>query len=682
MNSVIQMFRKSSRIVAVSSLAALLSASMPLAAFSQDNGAQQEGVIAASKRQQQPQQQPKPPETPPGQKKPQPTQDPQRDRQRQEEQGEVRRDRPSEAERRDLTAPAPATTTPLPGQAAGQQTQNPITQPLALSPDVTTQRVGVNPDQTAMMTLQDAITLALQNNLDIEVSRQSVQAAQFNLYAARGVYDIVSTSDVRYGSQTFPVASIFAGGGESSAVTQKTLTYNFTTGQEISRTGGNWLVEFDNSRRTTSATSSTLTTQYNPIIRFTFTQPLLRNFGIDQNRRTVQILQRALDLSDSEFRQRVIEIISSVQRAYWDLVFAIRNEQIARDSVELTRVQLENNRRMVEAGTLAPIELRSTEAALESRKESVIIALQNITIAENNLKGLLLKEPGDQLWGSAIRPTDEPQLQPTSFSLDEASSLALRNRPELEQLRLEAQQKDVDIKFYKNQLKPQVDLIANYGTQGLAGTPNPNLGLGNPGGFDEVTQGLINNLNLALSDLGRNTFDPIPPPATPGVSVPDRFNGGYFQSLRGLISQDFRTWEAGVRFSFPWRNRTAEGNYGRALAESRQIDARQRQLVQNVQIEVRNALQAVEATRQRFEAAQANRIAAHAQYQGELERFRAGLSTNFFVLERQNDLATARGNELRALTDYNKALADLQRVTGMTLVNNNVQVPQATVQIR
>jgi HAE1 family hydrophobic/amphiphilic exporter-1 len=150
--------------------------------------------------------------------------------------------------------------------------------------------------------------------------------------------------------------------------------------------------------------------------------------------------------------------------------------------------------------------------------------------------------------------------------------------------------------------------------------------------------------------------------------------------LKNLFGQDFRTYEIGVRLSFPWRNRTAEGNLGRSLAEARQLDARQRQLVQNVQIEVRNALQAVEAAKQRFNAARAARIAAEAQLAGEQERYRAGLSDNFLVLQRQTELSTARGQEVRALTDYNKALAELQRVTGMTLVNNNVQVTTALTQ--
>src|SRR4030095_6238781 len=149
--------------------------------------------------------------------------------------------------------------------------------------------------------------------------------------------------------------------------------------------------------------------------------------------------------------------------------------------------------------------------------------------------------------------------------------------------------------------------------------------------------------------------------------------------LNILFTQDLRTWQVGVQLSFPWRNRTAKANLGRSLAEQRQLDARQRQLIESVQVDVRNALQAVVASKQRYEAAQAAELAAQAQYSGELERYRAGLSTNFVVLQRQIDLSVARGNKVRALTDYNKALADLQRVTGMTLTSNNVQVSsQAT----
>jgi HAE1 family hydrophobic/amphiphilic exporter-1 len=292
---------------------------------------------------------------------------------------------------------------------------------------------------------------------------------------------------------------------------------------------------------------------------------------------------------------------------------------------------------MVEAGTLAPIELRSTEAALESRKGSVILALQQITTAENALKALLIKDPNDKIWYSAIVPLDEPQMGQTTLSLEDLSAVALKNRPELDQLRFQVEQNQINQNYYKNQLKPQVDLVGFFSTSGTAGTAVPSL--------------------------------------DPNASkIADRFQGGYFQALRNLGTFNFPAYQFGVAISFPWRNRTVEGTLGRTLAESRRLDARQRQLVQIVQIDVRNALQAVEATRQRYEAAKAGRIAADAQLSGEQERFRAGLSSNFLVLQRQNDFAIAQADEVRATTDFNKALADLQRVTGMSMVSNNVEL--------
>jgi HAE1 family hydrophobic/amphiphilic exporter-1 len=527
--------------------------------------------------------------------------------------------------------------------------QNPITQPLSLSPDVSTQRVGVDESNKRLLTLQDTIALALQNNLDIEQFRQSVQIAQYNLFSLYGFYDVTSTADVGFRNAIRPTASAFGGGGSSGSVNDKTLYYNFTTGQQIQRTGGNYLIEFDNSRGDTSATFAQLNPQYNSSLTFTFTQPLMRNLSIDSSRRGIQIAKKSLDLSDSQFRQRVIETINSVQRSYWDLVYAIDAEKIARYSVRLAQQQLENNQKMVEAGTLAPIELRATEAQLEQNKGNVIIALQNITIAENALKGLLLKDPGDNLWNAVLEPTDKPELSQLSFNLQEAAALALKNRPELDQLKLQSDQKDIDIKYYRNQLKPQLNFIGIYSNTGLSGSPTPQVDrTGNPI-LDDKGNPILNEVNR-------------------------QFIGGYGKSLKNLFSQDSRTYQVGVSISFPWRNRTAEANLGRTLAEAKQLDARQRQLVQSVQIEVRNALQAVEASRMRFEAARASRLAAAAQLKGEEERFRAGLSQNFFVLQRQTDLSIALGNELRTLTDYNKAVADLQRVTGMTLINNNVQV--------
>jgi HAE1 family hydrophobic/amphiphilic exporter-1 len=267
-------------------------------------------------------------------------------------------------------------------------------------------------------------------------------------------------------------------------------------------------------------------------------------------------------------------------------------------------------------------------------------------------------------WNQPLIPTDAPDLRSTSFALSEAVTAALANRPELSQNNLQQEMNNVETRFFANQTKPQVDLIASYTTTGLSGT---RVATGNP--FASTTNLLLDRVNV-LSGLAG-----IPPVAVPGGStLPDFLFGGYGQSLSNLFSNDFRTFRFGVSFSFPLRNRTAEGQLGRALAEHRKIDAQRKALEQTIEVEVRNALQAVEIARLRVETARASREAAQKQSESEQRRFQAGLSTTYFVLERQNALSEAQGRELKSMTDYSKALSELQRVMGTTLISANVEV--------
>ena len=274
------------------------------------------------------------------------------------------------------------------------------------------------------MALQDAIAQGLQNNLDIEQFRQSVRIAEFSLFSLRGFYDYAQRcADVGFRSSAIPTSSSMSG-GNSGTLSSKSLYYNFTTIKQFEQTGGNLFAEFDNSR----SRSSNIFASLNPLVQYDshfylYTTPAAATSHSIPTAACIQLAKKSLDLSDSLFRQRVIEIIDQVQRAYWDLVFAIRNEKIARDSVDLARTQLENNRKMVDAGTLAPIELRSTEAQLETAKGNVIVALQGITTAENSLKILLLKDPNDKLWYSEVTPPDEPLESDLAFDLEEIDAV-------------------------------------------------------------------------------------------------------------------------------------------------------------------------------------------------------------------------------------------------------------------
>jgi HAE1 family hydrophobic/amphiphilic exporter-1 len=501
-------------------------------------------------------------------------------------------------------------------------------------------RVGVDSTKRATLTLRDAMLMALENNRDIEIERLNTQMNEFDLRAAWGAYDPNLAATLYYDRRTIPTTSIFATGKTDNLVGTTTFT------QRTPWQGSSFQGVFDNNRATNENPLFTLNPQYTTNLSFTFTQPLLRNRTTDLARRQIKISKKRLDISDSQFRQRAIEIIAQVQRAYWDLVFARRDREIKRESVELAGTQLAHNERLVEAGTLAPADIISARVELERRRDEAEAAVDAIQRAENALKALLLRPSSDggssELWQSELAPVEQPQIDSTaSLPLDDALKLAVQNRPEMEQFRLRGELNKIDAEYFRNQTKPQVDFFMAYGSVGLAGAVRK-----------------------------RTTPSPFPDFGPP----PEFLVGGYGQSLANLFKNDFRSWRFGMNINLPIRNRTAEANLGRSLAEGRQIEVQRQKTGQLIEVEIRNALQAVETAKKRVEAAKNSRINAELQYQSEQRKFDAGQSTNFFVLDRQNALSAARGRELRALTDYTKAVAELQRALSTTLSSNNVEV--------
>ena len=244
----------------------------------------------------------------------------------------------------------------------------------------------------------------------------------------------------------------------------------------------------------------------------------------------------------------------------------------------------------------------------------------------------------------------------------DALRLALQNRPEMEQYRLRGEVNEIDVAYFRNQTKPQIDLVAGYGSYGLAGkertTANP---------ITASNEQLFARINQLSQIAGL----PALPPFSFGA-MPTRLIGGYGQSLSNLFGNDYRAWRMGVNISLSVGNRTAKANLGRALVEGKQIDTQRQRTEQQIEVEVRNALQAVETAKRRVEAAKNSRANAELQNESERRKFDAGQSTNYFVLDRQNALAAARGRELKALTDYNKAVSELQRALSTTLTTNNV----------
>ena len=525
-------------------------------------------------------------------------------------------------------------------------------------------RVGVDKAKRISLTLRDALTMALENNRDIEVERLNVQMTDFDLAGSRGFYDPALTASIFYDRRNTPVANPLAGGQNGGLLTDN-VTGNMSLSQRLQNQGGLLQATFNNDRATTQNVFNAINPQFTSSLNISYTQPLWRNRVTDQGRRQILINKKKLDISDAQFRQRAIEIISQVQRAYWDLVFARRDYEIKSESVDLARTQLKHNERLVEAGSLAPADIISARVELERRNDESEATIDAIQRAENSLKSLMLQPVNSEEWQSELVPVETPQIDTTSqMPLPDAVRLAFQNRPEMEQYRLKGELNKIDLDFFRNQTKPQIDFVVNYGTVGVAGDPRTEANF--------FTQSNL-LLTQRVNDLSRLAGLPLLP-VNDAAPLPAFIIGGNGQSLANLFKNDFRTWRVGLNINLPIRNRTALAQLGRAAAEGKQIDVQKQKLEQNIEVEVRNALQAVETSRRRVEAARNSRINAELQYQSEERKFDAGQSTNFFVLDRQNALSAARGRELKALTDYTKAVAELQRVMSTTLSSNNVSV--------
>jgi len=523
-------------------------------------------------------------------------------------------------------------------------------------------RIGVDFNRQTPLPLREALTMALENNKDIEVARDNVRLAEFDLKGAQGAFDPRFSTSSFYERVKTPISS-FLSAGSNGLITQSDFTTSARL-EGLSKFGARYQFDFSSSRFTTNNQFTALNPQYPTALNLVYSQPIFRGLSIDNERRQIEIAHKNLSLTDAQFRQRAIETITGVQQAYWDLVFALRNLQIQRDAVSDARKQFEHNKRLVAEGQLAPIDIVAAEAQVAQVEQSLFSALEDVSKAENSLKNLIAKDRQAAIWEAMIIPTDPVDLKAPEVTLPEAFKLALENRPELQQSGIASEINEIDRRYFTDQTRPEINLTAGYGVVGLAGAVNDSAT--NPFAASTLLRDRVNN----LSQLAGLPLLPTPPQQT----LPSDLLGGYNQSLQNLFGNQFNNFRVGVQISLPLRNRAAEAALGKALVEGERIRTLREQLEQTIQVEVRNALQSLRSAEARLRAAAAAREAGEQQYSSEQRKLDAGQSTVFLVLERQTALTAARGNELRAQTDLNKAIAELQRVTGNALQVNSIVV--------
>jgi outer membrane protein len=470
------------------------------------------------------------------------------------------------------------------------------------------------------LTADEAVRRALENNADLAVERFTPEASDLAISDARAVYDPEVFSTVSTRSQTTKATNFFAGG---ATVDTKTLTYNFGASKLI-QTGGRFQVDFSNNRQKSNNSFSSFNPVFNSSFNANFTQPLLKNRTIDQNRLNLRLTKRNKEVTDLQFRTVVVSTLANVRKLYYDLIYATENLSAQRKSLALAQKFLNENQIKVNVGTLAPLDVVAAESEVATREEGVVIAENSLAEAQDAIKRAILPKNDPDAWKTVIVATDRPTAQPFAVDADAAITKALQQRMDFQIAQKNLQSIEDQIELVKQGRKPTLDLFANYGTAGTGGTQ--------------------------LRDL--QSGDPL---ATP-------IGGGFGDALSEIAGRDFPTWNLGVNFRYPIFNRLGKNSLVRAQLALDQYRAFLRRQELQIANEVRSASRAVETNFKRVATTQAARTLQQRRLDAEEKKFAAGMSTNFLVTQAQRDLALAEVSEIRAIADYNKSLVDLERV--------------------
>lgn len=549
--------------------------------------------------------------------------------------------------------PAPAT---LPGQ--------PTAPPLPTLPE----RIGVGAAAPLTLTLSDAIRMTLEHNTDVSVARLDVDASRLDVQIAQGVFDPIFTPSLSY-QRTVTANTSAIGGAREGRLEQTQLAGGAGLVGRSPWAGGRFSLDFSSSRLESSNQFARLNPQYPSDLTASYVQPLFRGRSIDADRRSVLLARRAVDLTDAQLTQVLMDQLTLVEQSYWDLAFAARNLEVLTTALAQAQAQVSSNERQAKEGTLAPIDVVEAQIQAANFRQAVASGQQALTAAENRLKRLMLANRASPVWNQAIVPGELSDRTTPTITLDQGVQSALTRRPELSALESTRAQNEIDRAFYRDQTRPSVNLVGGYTISGLAGTTLSNTAP--PPVGEDTDDAVLNRLNQLSLLAGLSPLDA--PPVT-DTAVPGFLIGDYGRSLNNLLARRFPTAVVQLQMELPFRNRAAKASLARTELVGTQIDRRRDQLEQAIESEVRDALQAVRSSEERLAAAASARRNALEQYDSERRRFDSGLATVFLVLERQTALVTAQADELRARADLNQSIAGLERAIGGTLDLHGVKL--------
>jgi outer membrane protein len=496
------------------------------------------------------------------------------------------------------------------------------------------------------LSIDEAVILALEQNLDLQVERINPQVQDVSIALARTGWTPVFQSTLQNQTQNSPTDSFLSGGVGDDKITDERLTTNLGVGQFLPW-GGSYNVSWNSGRLATNNAFSSFNPRLSSTFAFNYTQPLLRNFGIDATRQQILVSRKNREISEVQVDQTVAITTRNVKNAYWDLVFANSNLEVQRQSLRLAEQSLKDNRARVEVGTMAPIDIVQAEAEVAQREEGVILAEAAIERAEDRLRALISNPSAPDFWTMRIEPADQATFVPVVVDVDAAVREALGRRTDLEQSRKRIEANDVGIRYFRNQSLPDVNAQVNYSAIGLGGTQL------------QFGQGF--------------------PPQVIGQS-----QRSFGSVLGDAFGNAFPTWSFALQVNYPIGTSNADASLTRARLQNQQAQKQLESQELTVATQIRDFARSVQTNSKRVEATRASRSLAERRLEAEEKKFQAGMTTSFLVFQAQRDLNQARNNELQALIDYLKSVVDYETsqrapiggAGGVTAVQTQQQIQQ------
>jgi outer membrane protein len=517
---------------------------------------------------------------------------------------------------------------------AQQQSQEPSKEQVQALIAQAMQQTGQNPaapvgqttiptGPTVNLTEEEAVARARERNLTLISERITPQTFDFSIAATRAAYAFNLTSSTGLVNSTQLTTNVNQGGGQ---VKTEQTDWRAGISKRMWTGGGNYNVNWTNGRDTTNSSTSNCSPCFSSGLNASFTQPLWRNFKIDNTRAQIRTNEINQEIAEINLSGQEVGILADVRNAYWELVYARQAVEAAERSLELATKLVGDNRMRVEIGTMAPIDVVQAQAEEANRRQQLVNAQATLRNNELALKRLIVSGTDDELWRATIMPTDRPTVTAQPIDLEAAVTNALSRRTDLTVTRRNLEATDITLATIENETKPQFDVVASLNLQGRAGQ-------------------------------GREREDPF----NPGQTIPAP-TGSYFDALGHISTFEAPRWDVRVNFSYPLGTSAAKANLARQRLLVQQTEASLKAAMLTVATEVTAAALAVRNSLEAMQASTVSRELAEQRLQAVQSKFDVGMSTNFEVVQAQRDLNDARNSELRQQLNYQRALVDFQRV--------------------